>query len=260
MINRNKISSILKWFKSGAITVCLLLIISTLSYASNSKLNEREYDPNQAYSNGISAQPEIMPEYLLDVSDVIEVVVWRNEDLSRVLKIRPDGRISLPLAGEIKASGLTPQQLSDLIAATLERKYILNPQVTVIVQKVESKTILVLGHVNKPGQYSISEKVTALQAIAKAGGNSQFGHMESVVVVRNAYAMKPAIYNINLQKSMNEANFSNDMALQPGDIVYVPKNFLGKIDDVMGFFRLNIQPTLSSYLQYRTLEAVEDNN
>ncbi|MBU1044905.1 MAG: polysaccharide biosynthesis/export family protein [Candidatus Omnitrophica bacterium] len=259
MSNKNKIISFLKWSRVGAIAVCLMMIVSTLALASEN-LNEREYDKKQAYSNGISTMPLATPEYLLDVSDVIEVVVWRNEDLSRILKIRPDGRISLPLAGEVKASGLTPKQLSDVIAATLERKYILNPQVTVIVQKVESKTIMVLGHVNKPGQYNISEKVTALQAIARAGGNSQFGHMENVVVVRNAYAMKPAIYNIDLQSAMNQANYSNDMLLQPGDIVYVPKNFLGKIDDVMGFFRLNIQPTLSSYLQYRTLEAVEDNN
>ncbi len=251
--------NILNISRAAVIAFCCMLIILTSAYAANN-LNEREHDSKQAYSNGTNVIPKVMPEYILDVSDVIEVVIWRNEDLSRVLKIRPDGRISLPLVGEIKASGLTPQQLSDVIAATLERKYILNPQVTVIVQKADSKTIMVLGHVNKPGQYNISEKITALQAIAKAGGSSKFGHMESVMVVRNAYAMKPAIYNINLQKAMNIADFSNDMVLQPGDIVYVPKNFLGKIDDVMGFFRLNIQPTLSSYMQYRTLEAVDDNN
>jgi len=255
----NKKLSILNISKFGLIAFCCVLIIMTNVYASNN-IKEREHDSKQAYSNGINVIPKVMPEYVLDVSDVIEVVVWRNEDLSRIIKIRPDGRISLPLAGEIKAGGLTPQQLSDVIAATLERKYILNPQVTVIVQKVDSKTIMILGHVNKPGQYNISEKITALQAIAKAGGNAQFGHMESVVVVRNPYSMKPAIYNINLQEAINDGKFGNDMVLQPGDIVYVPKNFLGKIDDVMGFFRRNIQPSLSSYLQYRTLEAIEDDN
>lgn len=255
---RNNFINSFKLHKVLAIAFCLSLIISTFACASDN-FNEREHEPKQAYNNGISTMPVPAAEYVLDVSDVIEVVVWRNEELSRILKIRPDGRISLPLAGEIKASGLTPQQLSDVIAATLERKYILNPQVTVIVQKVDSKSILVLGHVNNPGQYNVSEKITALQAIAKAGGNSQFAHMESILVVRNAYAMKPAIYNIDLQSALNKGNFSNDMLLQPGDIVYVPKNFLGKIDDVMSFFRQNIQPTLSTYLQYRTLEAIEDN-
>ena len=256
---RKNFTSIINFHKVLAIAFCLTLIISTLAFGANN-LKQREHEQKQTYTNGISIMPVPTPEYILDVSDVIEVVVWRNEDLSRILKIRPDGRISLPLAGEIKASGLTPQQLSDVIAATLERKYMLNPQVTVIVQKVDSKSILVLGHVNKPGQFNISEKITALQAIARAGGNSQFAHMESVLVVRNAYAMKPAIYNIDLQSALNKGNFRNDMLLQPGDIVYVPKNFLGKIDDVMSFFRQNIQPSLSSYLQYRTLEAIEDNN
>ncbi|MFH1063130.1 MAG: polysaccharide biosynthesis/export family protein [Candidatus Omnitrophota bacterium] len=259
MIIRKNFTSVFSLHKVLAITFCLTLIISTLAYGANN-LRQRENDPEQTYAQGISAMPESTPEYILDVSDVIEVVVWRNEDLSRIIKIRPDGRISLPLAGEIKASGLTPQQLSDVIAATLERKYILNPQVSVIVQKVDSKSILVLGMVNKPGQYNVSEKITAMQSIAKAGGNAPFAHMESVLVVRNPYSIKPAIYNIDLQSALDKGKFKNDMVLQPGDVVYVPKSFFGKVDDAMSFFSRNVRPSLDSYFQYKTLQVIEDNN
>lgn len=259
MIIKKILRRIFKLHRVVAIAFCLTLVISTAAYAANS-LSKREHEPRQGYIQGISTMPVAAPEYILDVSDIIEVDVWHNEELNRVLQIRPDGRISMPLAGEIKASGLTPQQLTDIIRVKLKNKYILDPQVTVIVQKVQSKTILVLGHVNKPGLYGITKKITALKAIATAGGSTKFGHMESILVVRNPYSMKPAIYNIDLQSAITEGKWGNDMVLAAGDIVYVPKNFLGKIDDVMGFFRLNVQPSLNSYMMYRHVKAVEDND
>jgi polysaccharide biosynthesis/export protein len=259
MISRKNFTKLFALPKLLAAAFCLIMSISQLAYADNI-IRAREHDPEQTVAQGISTMPEATPEYVLDVSDVVEVVVWRNEDLSRVVKVRPDGRISLPLAGEIKASGLTPQQLSDIIAATLERKYILNPQVSVIVQKTDSKSILVLGMVNKPGQYNVSEKITVMQAIAQAGGNAPFAHMESILVVRKPYSIKPAIYNIDLQSALDKGKFRNDMLLQPGDVVYVPKSFVGKIDDVMSFFSRNIRPTVDSYLQYKTLQVIENNN
>jgi polysaccharide export outer membrane protein len=252
-----KIKNILALHKLLAVAFCLTLLVCSLAYGADS-ISEREHDSRQGAIQGISRAPIVQPEYILDVSDIIEVDVWRNEELSRKLKIRPDGRISLPLAGEIKASGLTPQQLSDVIARKLEAKYILDPQVTVIVHKVESKHILVLGNVNKPGLFNVDGKITALQAIARAGGSTKYAHTESTLIVRNPYSMQPAIYNIDLHSAVTEGKFANDMLLQPGDVVYVPKSFLGKVVDVMGFFRDNIKPGLDSYINYRQAETIDD--
>lgn len=194
------------------------------------------------------------PEYMLESGDVIEVAVWRNEDLSRTLTIRPDGRISLPLAGEIKASGLSPEKLSHIITLRLQDKYILDPQVTVIVNSVGSKKILVLGEVRNPGMYNISQRLTALEAIGKSGGYGKYSYLENTVIIRNPYDKVPHIFTADLKSVLKEGKVRNDVVLQPGDIVYVPRTFFGKMDDVVSFFSRTIKPLADSYLYYRIVE------
>ena len=194
------------------------------------------------------------PEYMLEPGDVIEVAVWRNEDLSRTLTIRPDGRISLPLAGEIKANGLSPEKLSRVIASKLQEKYILDPQVTVIVNSVGSKKILVLGEVKNPGMYNISQRMTALEAIGKSGGYAKYSYLENTVIIRNPYDKVPHIFTADLKSVLKEGKVRNDVVLQPGDIVYVPRTFFGKIDDVVSFFSRTIKPLADSYLYYKIVE------
>ena len=196
----------------------------------------------------------IEPEYMLESGDVIEVDVWRNQDLSRILTIRPDGRISLPLAGEIKAAGLSPEKLSQVIASRLQDNYILDPQVTVIVNEVGSKQILVLGEVKNPGIYKISKRLTALEAIGKSGGYAKYSYLENTVIIRNPYDKVPHIFTADLKSVLKEGKVRNDVVLQPGDIVYVPRTFIGKVDDLFSFFGRTIKPLADTYLFYKISE------
>ncbi len=248
----------------GAVSLALILTFSGLLYSAAANAASREQDIADNYSiekaESIAKEQKLIfekgiePEYILDSGDVIEVAVWRNEDLSRTLTIRPDGRISLPLAGEIKASGLSPEKLSNVIAARLQDKYILDPQVTVIVNEVGSKKILVLGEVKSPGMYTISKRLTALQAIAKSGGYAKHSYLESTVIIRNPYDKAPQVFTADLKSVLKEGKVKNDVLLQPGDIVYVPRTFIGKMDDLFSFFGRTIKPIADTYLFYKIAE------
>ncbi|MFH1093349.1 MAG: polysaccharide biosynthesis/export family protein [Candidatus Omnitrophota bacterium] len=241
-----------------------MLVFSVIAYSATTNIVNREQDIAQNYSiekaESIAKEQESIfekgtdPEYMLESGDVIEVSVWRNEDLSRTITIRPDGRISLPLAGEIKAGGLSPEKLSKVIAARLQDKYILDPQVTVIVNEIGSKKILVLGEVRNPGMYNISGRLTALEAIGKSGGYAQYSYLENTVIIRNPYDKVPHIFTADLKSVLKEGKVRNDVILQPGDIVYVPKTFIGKMDDLFSFFGRTIKPIADTYLIYKIAE------
>jgi polysaccharide export outer membrane protein len=123
-------------------------------------------------------------EFLLGPEDVLEVVVWRNQDLSRQVVVRPDGMISLPLVGDVQASGLTADQLAERIAKRL-KEYKENPAVSVSVKEVNSYNVFVLGEVAKPGKYQLKSYTTVLQAISMAGGFTPFASKNKLQVVRH---------------------------------------------------------------------------
>src|SRR5271167_1840273 len=107
--------------------------------------------------------------YIIGAEDVVTVYVWKEPDMSKTVPVRPDGMISLPLVGEIKAAGYTPVQLQDLIAESM-KKLISDPQVTVIVEKVSSLSFNIVGEINHPGYFPLTRRMTVLDAIAMAGG------------------------------------------------------------------------------------------
>ncbi len=196
-------------------------------------------------------------DYTLGVGDRVEVMVWRNEDLSREAVIRPDGRLSLPLAGEIKAAGLTPEELSRETARKLGQ-FIKDPRVSIMVIGFGSQRILVLGEVERPGIYNLTKPLTALEAIAGADGYKEFAYLKSVMVIRKAYSVTPEILTADLLSVISRGDLSGDINLKPGDIVYVPKKFVGKIKDFLTFFNSNIKPIADSYINYRHVEAIKD--
>jgi polysaccharide export outer membrane protein len=123
-------------------------------------------------------------EFLLGPEDVLEVVVWRNQDLSRVMVVRPDGMISMPIIGDVQAAGLTPDQLADRITKRL-KDFKENPSVSVSVKEVNSYTVFLLGEVARPGKYQLKSYTTILQAISLAGGFTPFAAKNKLQVVRH---------------------------------------------------------------------------
>ncbi|MFC1667410.1 polysaccharide biosynthesis/export family protein [Candidatus Omnitrophota bacterium] len=185
-------------------------------------------------------------EYLMGPGDTIEISVWNHPELTKTMRVRPDGKISFPLVGDAHAAGITPTMLKERISKRLT-KYLKDPEVSVIIMDYKSKSILVMGDVKKPGLYQYEGDMTAFDAIALAGGYGKHAELKSILVIADAYSENPEFYIANLYRAIHDADISENVRLRPRDIVYVPKNFIGNIGDVMDFFFSRIQPAAASY-------------
>ena len=152
--------------------------------------------------------------------DVLDIAVWRDADLSRVLPVRPDGFITMPMAGEVMAAGKTPTELAEEIKGKLS-PYVQDPRVTVIVREVNSSRVFVTGEVTHPGVYPLRGRVSLLQIIAQAGGFTDFADSDEIVVIRSDDKSThiPVRYS-DLVKA--DAAGEHDVILRPGDTIVVP--------------------------------------
>src|SRR5690349_12972972 len=177
--------------------------------------------------------PEIIEEasnsskdFLLGPEDVLDIVVWKNEDLSQKgVVIRPDGKISMPLIGEVQANGRTANQLASQIAARL-KEYKDNPVVTVSVKEVNSYYVYVLGEVSKPGKYQLKSHATVLQAVAIASGFTNYAARNKMKVIRHVQADDGAIREIRIPARYDDlvsgTGDIGNFVLKTGDVVIVP--------------------------------------
>jgi polysaccharide export outer membrane protein len=161
-------------------------------------------------------------DYIIGPEDVLEITVWRNADLSKMVAVRPDGRISLPLIGDVTAVGKTPSQLTEEIASKL-KEFKENPSVAIVVKEVNSYAVFVLGEVTKPGKYSLKSKTTLLQGITIAGGFTPVAARNKLVVFRfgengsGEEKFKASYDDIVLRDGSKQ-----NIELKPGDTVVVP--------------------------------------
>ncbi len=163
-------------------------------------------------------------EYLIGPEDVLEIAVWKNQDLSKTVIVLPDGMISLPLIGDVRAAGLTPYQLKMVITEKL-KNYQQTAVVSVIVQELNSYKIFVLGEVNSPGTYPLKSRITLLQAIALAGGFTQFASKNKIVVVRGNTGNNDddKKIKISFKDIVNiKKNSDSNLVLRSGDTIFVP--------------------------------------
>ena len=158
--------------------------------------------------------------FVIGNDDVLAVSVWKEPDISRSIPVRSDGKISLPLVGEVQAAGLTPAALEKDIASRL-KNYISEPEVTVMVQTVNSQKFNILGQVAKPGSYVIANSPTVLDAIALAGGFRDFAKKKSVYVLRQGPGGESRI-PFNYKDVSQGKNMAQNIKLQPGDTIIVP--------------------------------------
>jgi polysaccharide export outer membrane protein len=158
-------------------------------------------------------------DYVIGPGDVLQVTVWKNETLSRVVPVRPDGKISMPLLHDVQAAGLTAMQLRDKVATALA-EYLPNPEVSVSVNEVRSLRISVLGEVQKPGVLELRGQTTILEAIAMAGGFRDFASPSKIMVIRNDERGQTT----RLRFNYNRATMGDEpnLTLRPGDVVVVP--------------------------------------
>ena len=159
--------------------------------------------------------------YVIGNDDVLAINVWKEPDVSRSVPVRSDGKISLPLAGEIQAAGKTPLNLEQDIAAKL-KNYIGEPEVTVIVQQSNSQKFNILGQVTRPGTYPIVNSATVLDAIALAGGFRDFAKQKAIYVLRQNADGTQARLPFNYKDVVKGKNPEQNVKLQPRDTIVVP--------------------------------------
>jgi polysaccharide export outer membrane protein len=174
--------------------------------------------PKQAQAATAAVDPAT---YVIGADDLLNINVWKETEISRSVEVRPDGKISLPLVGEIQAAGLEPMQLQKQIADKLQ-SYIANPEVTVIVQEVKSKKFNVIGEVQRPGTYALSNPTTVLDALALCGGFRDFAKQSKIYVLRvNGDGSRQRI-PFNYKRVVKGKSFDENVQLQSGDTVVVP--------------------------------------
>jgi len=171
-------------------------------------------NPNRPSTAGVGAAVD-PNKYLIGAEDILQILVWREPDLSRMVAVRPDGKITMPLIGDLQAAGLTPEQLKkNLVEALL--KYINNPDVTVIVQEVRSKKYYIDGEVSRSGWFPLVTPTTVLEALSNAGGFKEFANQKKIRILRNG-----AILKFNYKEVTNGKHLEQNIYMENGDHIIV---------------------------------------
>jgi len=160
------------------------------------------------------------PNYVIGAQDVLDINVWKEPDVSRTVPVRPDGKISLPLLNDVQAAGLTPAQLAAQVTDSL-KKYVTNPQVTVIVTVINSQRVYILGEVTRPGAFPLIPGMSVLQALSSAGGFTQFAKVKSIFVRRFENG-KEEKFPFNYREVIGGKKPEQDILLKAGDTIVVP--------------------------------------
>src|SRR5262245_6867992 len=191
-----------------------LLTVSSLGAAASS---------NSGKAKGTDAPKLEAPPagYVIGADDMLAVNVWKEPEISRNVLVRPDGNISLPLVGDLRANGRTPDQLRDEIKQRL-LGYLSDPEVTVIVQEARSQRFNILGEVERPGSYPLSKSMTVLDAIALAGGFRDFAKTTRIFVLRVGTDGSRARIPFNYKEAIKAQKLNQNTELQPHDTVVVP--------------------------------------
>ena len=165
-------------------------------------------------------------DYRIGVDDVVQVSVWKNEDLSVQVPVRPDGKISVPLIGDVRVGGETPTNVSKVITDRL-RQYLRDPKVTVILADLKSHEFLsrvrVTGAVATPTSISFRQGMTVLDAVLEAGGVTKFASADATRLYRQKEGGK--VLQVKLKKILKKGDLSTNHALMPGDVITVPERF-----------------------------------
>jgi polysaccharide export outer membrane protein len=162
----------------------------------------------------------VLSDYVIGPDDVLTVVFWRDKDLSGDVVVRPDGKISLPLLNDVRAAGLTTDELRLTLVESAGR-YIADPNVTVIVKQINSRRVFITGQVAKPGPYQLTSATTVVQLIALAGGLTEFADSKNIVVIRPAQPRERS-FRVNYRDVTKRKNLRQNIELLPGDTVIVP--------------------------------------
>jgi len=169
---------------------------------------------------GVNPPVKVGKDYVIGADDVLDVSVWKEQDLTRTLQVRPDGKISMPLLGDVQAAGLTPSQLAQTVSDKLKR-YLTAPQVTIILTQINSQRVYVTGEVTRPGAYPVLPGMTILQAITSAGGLTQFANAKKIFLMRDENHIQTK-YPFSYKEVLDGRKADENLPVKAGDTIVVP--------------------------------------
>jgi polysaccharide biosynthesis/export protein len=166
------------------------------------------------------SDPVVPAGYVIGTDDVLSIVYWKDKDMSADAKVRPDGRIALPLINEVQAAGLTPEQLHRRITEE-SKKYMEDANITVVVREINSRRVFITGEVNKPGPYPLTSATSVLQLISLAGGLRDYANSKKIVIMRTENGRSISL-PFNYKDVASGRKLEQNIELKPGDTVVVP--------------------------------------
>jgi polysaccharide biosynthesis/export protein len=159
-------------------------------------------------------------DYVIGVDDALEIGFWQDKEMSASVVVRPDGNISLPLVNDIKAAGLTPDELRAEVSRAAT-KFVEDPTVSVVVRAINSRKVYITGQVGKAGTYPLTDATTVLQMLATAGGPSEYAKTDNISIVRRENG-KDVRYKFSYKKVSEGKSLEQNILLKPGDTIIVP--------------------------------------
>ena len=208
--------AVLKWLVVGVALVAAAALMVPFADAQQASPTEKRIVQPQPQRPSAAGN-----DYVIGPEDVLQVTVWKNDTLSRVVPVRPDGKISLPLLHDVQAAGLTSMQLRDKISRALA-EFMPNPEVSVIITDVRSFRVSVMGEVQRPGVLLLRSSTTVLEAIAMAGGFRDFASPSKIVVVRKDASGATQKIPFNYNKAVRNGETEDNIYLKTGDVIVVP--------------------------------------
>jgi polysaccharide export outer membrane protein len=167
-----------------------------------------------------ATDPVVPPGYIIGTDDVLSIVYWKDKDMSADAKVRPDGRIALPLINEVHAAGLTPEQLHKKLTEE-SKKYMEDANITVVVREINSRKAFITGEVNKPGPYPLTAPTTVMQLISMAGGLREYADAKKIMIMRSENGHQISL-PFNYKDVASGKKLQQNIELKPGDTVVVP--------------------------------------
>jgi polysaccharide export outer membrane protein len=204
----------------------LWVVIGLLAAAIPAQAQQEDNKKQHADANAAAAQAAPKksatddPNYVIGPQDVLDISVWKEPELTRAVPVRPDGKISMPLLNDVQAAGRTPLQLTADITAGL-RKFVTDPQVTVIVSTINSQRVFILGEVNRAGAYPLLPNMTVLQALSSAGGLTIYANLKKIYLLRVEEG-KQVKHPFNYKDVLAGKAADQNIVVKAGDTIIVP--------------------------------------
>ncbi len=204
----------------------ILFYLTVIALTASACSSSGGYNNRVVNISDLSDRPQqIVEDYRIGIGDSLQIIVWKNLDLGVTVPVRPDGKISAPLVGDIIVAGRTPEQVANIITRRLA-KYVRNPNVTVIMTGLDSTAYIsrvrVTGAVEQSSSLQHSQGMTILDAVLAAGGPNEFADTENTKLFRRIDD-ETAVIQINLESILVEGNLADNIQLMPGDTITIPE-------------------------------------